>query len=88
MSELNYNPGAEAIFENNLPKNFISRKDEDMTKYPTIIYFADQELTIFSKKTDKKKIIKLINRYNGRKGEYNTRGSRPIVVELIKKGDN
>ena len=88
MSELSYNPGADAIFEKHLPENFVSRKDEDMSKYPTIIVFEDQSMTVFSKKKTKSQVTNLIKKYNGRKGKFNTRGSRPIVVESIKEIDN
>jgi len=85
MSELSYNPGADAIFDNSMPKGFKSRKYEDMTKYPTIVYFKDQSLTVFSNLKTKLSVELLIKKYNGRKGKYNTRGSRPIVVESIKE---
>lgn len=85
MSELSYNPGADAIFEKHLPEGFVSRKDEDMSKYPTIIVFPDQSITVFSKKKTKKEVELIIKKYHGRKGKYNTRGSRPILVECIKE---
>lgn len=87
MSELSYNPGADAIFEKFLQEDFVSRKDEDMTKYPTVIHFPDQSMTVFSKKKTKE-VESIIKKYNGRKGKYNTRGSRPIVVESIKEINN
>ena len=88
MSELNYNPGADAIFEKHLPEGFVSRRDEDMTKYPTVIHFSDQSMTVFSKRKTKREVESIIKRYNGRKGKYNTRGSRPIMVERIKEIDD
>jgi hypothetical protein len=87
MSELSYNPGADALFDKNLPKDFVSRKDEDMTKYPTVIYFPDQQMTVFSKLKTQKSVESIIKRYNGRKYKYNTRIGRPIVVERIKEID-
>jgi hypothetical protein len=88
MSELSYNPGADAIFEKFLPEDFVSRKNEDMSKYPTIIEFPDQSMTVFSKKKTKKEIELIIKRYNGRKSKCHTRFGRPIVVERIKEINN
>ena len=85
MSKLSYNPGADAIFEKHLPEGFVSRKDEDMSKYPTIINFIDQSMTVFSKKKTKREVEQIIKKYNGRKGKCDTRGSRPILVERIKE---
>lgn len=83
------NSGFEALLE---LKGEIGKPDikpsQPLNTFKTIVVFPEQDLTIYSNRTNNPKTVKrIIEKYGKNKG-YNTSGSRPVVAKLIPKGDD